>query len=272
MPSIRFSRLVPTLLITGLASACLSPKHIDETPITVLHNGQRVAEPTHALDAATTAAMESRLQGRARRDSIAVEAFADCAPAVCASLGRGELAIGMTEPQMLHATGTSSIAWDTRGRAGVAVFTPHDVDAMPRDAIAPVALVQLVNGRVSSITYREAQGLRTVQGAQDVANANVARAAALAREGDALALAGDFTAALDRYDRASVVTPADAELQYRMATSLDKLLRPIEAELRYKLFLHQLELEKIDAVGNANAKLASAIVQARERLVVLERR
>ena len=29
--------------------------------------------------------------------------------------------------------------------------------------------------------------------------------------------------------------------------SLDKLLRPVEAELRYRLFLHQLELQKIDA-------------------------
>ena len=77
---------------------------------------------------------------------------------------------------------------------------------------------------------------------------------------------------LFRSDRASVVNRADAELQYKMATSLDKLLRPIEADLRYKLFLHQLELQKIEAVGNANAKLADAIVQARERIIVLDKR
>jgi alkylation response protein AidB-like acyl-CoA dehydrogenase len=57
-----------------------------------------------------------------------------------------------------------------------------------------------------------------------------------------------------------------------MATSLDKLLRPIEASLRYRLFLHQLELEKIAAVGSANAKLAEAIAYAQQRIVVLDRR
>src|SRR3981081_2238722 len=56
-----------------------------------------------------------------------------------------------------------------------------------------------------------------------------------------------------------------------MGTSIKKLLRQLEAELRYHLFLHQLELQKIEAVGNANAKLADAIVRARQRLIVLER-
>jgi Flp pilus assembly protein TadD len=132
--------------------------------------------------------------------------------------------------------------------------------------------VQLAGGAVSSLTYREPQGLRTVTRSADVTEANRARADALGREGDALAAAGDFTSALDRYDRASVVSRADAELQYKMATSLDKLLRPIEASLRYRLFLHQLELEKIDAVGSANARLAEAIARAQERIVILDRR
>ena len=118
---------------------------------------------------------------------------------------------------------------------------------------------------------REPQGLRTVSTAADANDANRARAAALVKEGDALAAAGEFTAALDRYDRASVVNRADAELQYKMATSLDKLLRPIEAQLRYRLFLHQLELQKIEAVGNANAKLADAIARARERIITIEK-
>jgi hypothetical protein len=56
-----------------------------------------------------------------------------------------------------------------------------------------------------------------------------------------------------------------------MATALDKLLRPREAELRYRLFLHRLELETIEAFGNANAKLAGAMIAARERIVVLEK-
>jgi Flp pilus assembly protein TadD len=153
----------------------------------------------------------------------------------------------------------------------VAVLAPRDLEAGPRDAVAPVAFVQLAGGTVASLTYREPQGLRTVTTASDVTEANRMRAVALTREGDALAGAGDFTAALERYDRASVVDRADAELQYKMATSLDKLLRPVEAKLRYRLFLHQLELQKIEAYGNANAKLADAMVRARERIIVLDR-
>ena len=152
------------------------------------------------------------------------------------------------------------------------MLTPRDVDAGPRDAVGAVALVQLSGSGVSSLTYREPQGLRTVARPSDVSDANRVRAEALVREGDAFAAAGDFTAALERYDRASVVSRTDPELQYKMATSLDKLLRPIEASLRYRLFLHQLELEKIEAVGNANAKLGEAIAHARERIVVLDRR
>ena len=42
--------------------------------------------------------------------------------------------------------------------------------------------------------------------------------------------------------------------------------------MRYQTFLHKLELEKIGAVGDANAKLADAIARARERIIVLEKR
>ena len=191
---------------------------------------------------------------------------------VCAALGRGELALGMTEAQVLAATRSTELAWSGRRSGDVLVLAPRDADAPPRDAVAPVALVQLAGGGVAGFTYREPQGLRTVSSPADAAGANVARAAALTKEGDAMAAAGDFVAALERYDRASVVARADAELQYKMATALDKLLRPREAELRYRLFLHQLELETIAAHGDANAKLAAAMVQARERIVVLEKR
>ena len=178
----------------------------------------------------------------------------------------------MTEAQVLAATGTTDIAWITRRSGGVDVLSPRAADGAPSDAVGSLALVQLSGGRVASITYREPQGLRTVSSSADVSDANRMRAAALVKEGDALAAAGDFTSALDRYDRASVVTRADAEIQYKMAASLDKLLRPIEAKLRYQLFLNQLELQRIEATGNANAKLADAIVQARERLIVLEKK
>jgi hypothetical protein len=275
MSSSRFPQLAPTLFFSALAaSACSTPKRIEEGPITVMRNGDRVDSPVRAVDAATTRALEAGIEGRERRDSIAAVAFGSCAPAICAALGRGEVALGMTAEQVMATTRTTAIAWTTRRSGNVAVLSPRsaDIEAGPRDAVAPVALVQLIGGTVASFTYREPQGLRTVSSAADVGDANRVRAAALVNEGDALAAAGDFTAALERYDRASVVDRSDALLDYKMATSLDKLLRPREAELRYQLFLHRLEIEKIEAAGNANAKLAEAIVQARQRLIVLEKR
>lgn len=271
MTSSRLPQLAPTLFIGALIAAGCAPKRIDEMPITIMRNGDRVAEPTRAIEAATAQAASTQVEGRERRDSIAAVAFTDCAPDVCVALGRGEIALGMNEAQVLAATRTTGEAWTVRRSGGVAVLAPRDADTAPRDAVAPVALVQIADGTVASVTYREPQGLRTVNSAADVGGANRARAGALVKEGDALAAAGDFTGALERYDRASVVDRADPMLEYKMATTLDKLLRPREAELRYTLFLHRLELEKIEAVGKANAKLAEAIAQARQRVIVLER-
>ena len=73
----------------------------------------------------------------------------------------------------------------------------------------------------------------------------------------------ELGAALDRYDRASILRPDDALLDYRIASILDRQLRPIEALIRYQLFLHRLELEKIDAHGRAYANMADAIAHAR---------
>ena len=273
MSSSRIPQLAPTLFISALAATgcAAASKRIDERPITIMRNGDKIESPTRAIDAATAQARAEGEIGRAQRDSIANVAYAACDSTICAALGRGEIALGMTGDQVLAATRTNYRAWSLRQSGDVMIFTPRDVDAAPRDAVASVALVQLVDDSVASISYREPQGLRTVTRQEDVSQANRARAVALTREGDALAAEGDFTAALERYDRASVVDRADAELQYKIATSLDKLLRPREAALRYRLFLHQLELQKIEAVGNANAKLADAIVQARECLMVIEK-
>jgi hypothetical protein len=41
--------------------------------------------------------------------------------------------------------------------------------------------------------------------------------------------------------------------------------------MRYQRFLNQLEIQRIDAVGNANAKLAEAIARAHARIIVLEK-
>ena len=66
-------------------------------------------------------------------------------------------------------------------------------------------------------------------------------------------------------------TLTQLDLSYTLVT--DEGLAKIAALRRLeKLFLHQLELEKIDAYGGAYAQLAEAMVHARERLVVLERR
>ena len=269
----KLPQLAPTVFITALfAVACATPKRVDEGPITMMRNGDRIEAPTRATDAATTQAVESQIAGRERRDSLNAVAFGNCAPTICEALGRGELALGMSEAQVLAATRSTGIAWTSRRSGAVTVLSPRDAEAGPRDAIAPVALVQLAAGAVSGITYREPEGWRTVTTAADANDPNRARALALVRDGDALAAAGDFAAALDRYDRASVVHGEDAVLQYKIASSLDKLLRPVEAELRYKMFLNQLVIQQIDAQGNANAKLADAIARARERIIVLEKK
>jgi hypothetical protein len=272
MSNTKFPQLAPTIFITALVASCANPKRIDEAPITVMRNGDRVESPTRTTDAATTQALDSRIAGREQRDSLTAVAFANCAADVCAALGRGELSLGMSEAQALAATHTTDISWVVRRSGGVDVLSPRDADSAPSDAVGAVALIQFAGGRIASVTYREPQGLRTVSSAADASDANRMRAAALVKEGDALAAAGDFTSALDRYDRASVVTRVDPELQYKIAMSLDKLLRPIEAKLRYQLFLNQLDIARIEATGNANAKLADAIVQARERIVVLEKK
>jgi tetratricopeptide (TPR) repeat protein len=144
----------------------------------------------------------------------------------------------------------------------------------PRDAVGEVALVQFRDGRVRTYSYHEPQGMRVVNEAADASGEGRARATAeaLLREGDDYVARGDLQRGLDRYDRASILAPSDPRLDYRIATVLDKQLRPVEALIRYQLFLHRLELEKIDAVGRAYGNLAEAIAHARERVIVLDRR
>jgi hypothetical protein len=86
-----------------------------------------------------------------------------------------------------------------------------------------------------------------------------------------MAARGDLDAALDRYDRVSVLTPEDPMIDYKIAAVLDKALRPYEAIIQYQLFLHRLNLETIEAEGAAAAQLAEAIALAQQRLVILER-
>ena len=264
--------LAATLAGVAGAAACNGPRVIHEAPVLV--NGARVAPPDGA--ALGGAAADAQQAERSAADGRAADAAAACASdpsAVCAALARGEVALGMRETQVLAATHAAPTAWSSRRAGTVTTLVPASAAAPPRDAIAELALVQFVDGRVTSVTYREPQGLRVVRAPEDATLDGRARAtaAALVREGDAFSAAGDRAAALDRYDRALALTPADAMLEYRVATLLDLQLRPLEARIRYQRFLQSLELQRIDATGRANAQLAEAIARAQQRVVVLDR-
>ena len=260
------------LALALVALAACAPKRIHEDPI--IDNGDRVG----SADATVTAAGEraevrrAAMQDRVEADRAA--ALASCVGEVCAALARGELALGMSTQQVLAATGTTEEAWSIRRAGNATVITPVSRADRPADAVSDIGMVQLRDGVVTRYSYAEPQGVRVVSSRADVTREGRAQAMAeqLVREGDEYAARGELDMALDRYDRASILTQNDPLLDYRIATVLDKALRPIEAALRYRLFLHQLELEKIEAVGDAYAKYAQAAAYARERIIVLEKR
>ena len=263
-------RLPLTLGLLALA-ACWPPKQIDEVPI--MKNGDRVASNDSIIASARRDAAADRLRQLQSSDTLSAVALRDCAPAVCDAIARGEVALGMTPVQVMAATRTTESAWMIRTSQGVTTMAPGNRDMPPRDVVGPIVMVQVGGEGVSTYSYREREGLRVVSAPGDASAS--ARAASLAdgliRQGDNLAANGQFAQALDYYDRASLLVPANAEIDYKIATSLDKLLRPIEAALQYRLFLQKLELQKIEAVGNANAKLAEAIALAQQRVIILQR-
>ena len=262
----------PVLFATVLLVAACAPKRIHEEP--VLRNGERVQPADEVVETARAQNARDQAEYTKARDDAAAAALASCAPRVCQAIARGEVALGMTEAQVIAATRTTDGAWSVRDAGGTSVMVPANVTLAPRDVVGELAMLQLTSGRVSSYSYREAQGVRVVASPADATTAGRATALAdmLLREGDDLVARGDFDGALNRYDRAQVLRMNDPVIDYRIATVLDKQLRPIEAQIRYRLFLHKLELEKIGAVGAANAQMAAAIAHAKERIVVLEKR
>lgn len=256
----------------ALGAAACGPK-VEPRPI--MQNGGVIQERTEET------VSRARAEGAAERARLASEraeatdaALTGCRGAACEAVLHGRLALGMTEAQALAATRTTAEAWDRRASGYTAVLAAPATGARaPKDAVGEVAMLVLHDGRVQSYTYREPQGLRVVTSPADETRAGrlAAQAEALLAEGDDFALRGDFAGALDRYDRADVLRPNHPETTLRIATSLDKQLRPVEALIRYRLFLHQLELERIGAYGDAYAKLADAIAQARQRVLILER-
>ncbi len=243
----------------------------------VMENGAVLAPQSETDEVVDRA----RAEGEAQRGRLAesrgrneAAALAGCSGRACDAIARGEVALGMTEAQVLAATRTTPEAWDSRGSGRGAVMTGRGDGAGPHDAVGEIAYLTLQNGAVRGITYREPQGFRTVSTPADATLGGVAaaRAEALLREGDDFAARGDLAGALDRYDRADVLRADDPETTLRIARALDKSLRPYEAELRYRTFLHQMELERIRVTGEAYARWAAAIAEARDRLVVLDRR
>jgi tetratricopeptide (TPR) repeat protein len=260
-----------TFLMLALAAlaACV-PKKVHEEPI--MENDQRVGDSSEAVAAATAQAANAQAMAR-EREALSAQAMADCTPVVCEALVRGEIAIGMNEVQVLAATGTTDDAWSIRQSGDATVMMPATSLSPPSDVVGDVAVVQLADNSVSRYAYREAQGVRVVDSPYDATTEGRAEALAetLIREGDGYAAQGDFDAALNRYDRASILTPGDPTIDFKIAESLDKALRPYSALIQYQLFLHRMQLETIEARGEAAARMAEAIALAQQRILILER-
>lgn len=264
-------RRLSVILSAFALAACNGPRRINEEPI--IRTGDRVPSSDAKVEAVRSRTEQHQDALVSRRDSLTLLAAQDCTPAICAALGRGEVALGMNANQVMAATKSTESTWSIRESGPSMVMVARYPSTPPRDASGEIAIVQLADHKVTSYSYREPQGIRVVSVAADETSDGRARAqaAALVRDGDALLVSGNRPAALDRYDRASVLSPNDPSLQYKVATLLDQELRPLEALMRYQRFLHQMELEKIKVQGDAYAKLADAIAHARERVIVLEK-
>lgn len=261
------------LLLTAalVLSACNGPRRIRERPI--MYNGDRVPSQDRLIDGAAAEGYSDNARLTQARDSVYAKAVATCKGTVCASVVKGEISLGMTPSQAMAATRTAPAAWTLRESGAATVMVPRVLGNSPRDATGEVVMVQFDDERVNAVSYRETQGIRVVSSAADTTTDGraTAMADALIREGDQFNAAGDRSRALDRYDRALALKRADAMLEYKVATMLDLQLRPIEAQIRYQRFLQSLEIEQIQARGQANAQLADAIARAQQRLIILER-
>ncbi len=260
-------------LLSGLVvlGACAGNR-VREQPLLV--NGDKMQSPDSIAARQRVRGDAERAMYAQRRDSVAAAAAASCTGDVCAALTRGEVVLGMNTAQVMASTKTTAEAWTVRyaGRATVMVGARPSV--LPRDVNGELGLVQLEDGKVSSYGYREPQGLRVIASASDAGSEGRARAQAeaLIREGDDFNLVGKRAEALDRYDRALLMDGSNAMLQYKVATLLDLQLRPQEALMRYQRFLQQMQLQTIQAQGEASARQAEAIAMAQQRIVILQQK
>ena len=260
------------LLGTGvLLAACNGPRRIRERPI--MTNGDRTPSQERIIAGAAADGVSDNGMLTQSRDSVYAKAVATCRGNICGAVAKGEIALGMTPAQAMASTRTAPAAWTIRESGSAAVMVPRVLGQAPRDATGEVVMVQFDDDRVNAVSYRETQGIRVVTSPADTTTEGraTAMADALIREGDQFNAAGDRVRALDRYDRALALKRADAMLEYKVATMLDLQMRPVEAQIRYQRFLQSLEIERIQARGQANAQLAEAIARAQQRLIVLER-
>jgi tetratricopeptide (TPR) repeat protein len=263
---------VGLLLGTALTvAACNGPRRIQARPI--MQNGDRTASQDRIISRAAADGNADARDLTEARDSVYAKAVATCRGPVCASVVKGELSLGMTPAQAMAATRTSPAAWTLRESGAASVMVPRYLGSAPRDASGEVVMVQFDDDRVNAFSYRETQGIRVVSAPSDTTmdGRNKAMADALIREGDQFNAAGDRARALDRYDRALALKADDVMLEYKIATMLDLQMRPVEAQIRYQQFLQSMEIERIQARGEANALLGEAIARAQQRLIVLER-
>ena len=263
-----------SIALGALAASAACGPHIRPLQ-SVMDNGE-VLRPA-ADDRIERARAEGEIQREElaeQRGNVTARALSSCAPAVCDAITRGELMIGMSEEQVFAATRTTPQAWELRGTGAAMMMTARSDLDVPADAVARIAFVSLQGGRVASYTYQEPQGYRTVTSPADatLAGRSAAQADALLRQGDDLVASGRLDLALERYDQADILRPEHPETTLRIARTLDKALRPLEAVMRYQMFIHQMELEKIRAHGEVAANIAEAIALAHERIIVLERR
>ena len=275
VPIMRNRTLTLALALTALtllATGCNGPRAIHEAPVLV--TGDRVPNADSLIAVARADEAARANSARQQRDSIESAALSSCTPAICNALARGEVVIGMSTSQVLAATRTTPQAWSGRVSGATSFMTPINVDGTQRDAVGSIMSVQLANDRVTGVSFRERSGFRFMTTFADTGSVARQRSIAelLVREGDEFIAAGDRTNALERYDRALVMKGDDAMLNFKVAQLLDQQLRPVEAVMRYQRFLLSLDLQRIEAQGNQNAKLAEAIALAQQRIVVLERR
>lgn len=244
-----------------------SSKRVDEEP--VIEQGDRVEVPTG--DSMATHRSDTLPR---QRESIRATAMAECEGETCDAIVRGRMTLGLTQNGVMAATRTTPDAWRTRRRGSTVVMTPRSHVHPPEDALSKVVMVQLIDNQVARFAYREAQGIRLVEGGEDTTIQGRAEGLAdrLIERGDEMVAAGRMEEALQYYDRADVLTQDRPMLSYKIAKVLEQQRRPAEALLRYRLFLHRLDMEKLRARGEIAANIAEAIAQARSRITVLERR